>query len=43
VNDLKDEELLLNNKIKVQFIKGDVKERKNKALLIFRYKYLEGL
>ena len=43
VTDLKDEEFLLNDKIKVQFIKGDVKERKDKALLIFRYKYLEGL
>ncbi|UUV17301.1 hypothetical protein NRK67_00230 [Fusobacteria bacterium ZRK30] len=43
MNDSKDKELLLKDKIKVQFIKGDVKERKNKALLIFRYKYLEGL
>ena len=42
VTDLKDEELLINDKVKVQFIKGDVKERKSKALLIFRYKYLEG-
>jgi len=42
VQDLKEVEFLLNDKVKVQFIKGDVKERKNKALLIFRYKHLEG-
>jgi len=42
IENLKDEELLLKNKVKVTFIKGDVKERKDKALLIFRYKHLEG-
>lgn len=33
----------LNEKVKATFIKGDVKERKDKAILIFRYKYLGGL
>lgn len=42
VGNLKDEELLLNDKVKVTFIKGDVKERKDVALLIFRYKHMEG-
>ena len=42
VSDLKEELLLINDKVKATFIKGDVKERKDIALLIFRYKYMGG-
>jgi hypothetical protein len=41
--ELAEQVLLINDGIQVFFIKGDVKERKDKATLIYRYKYLEGL
>lgn len=35
-------ELLISEKIRVNIIKGDIKERKGRAMLIFRYQHMGG-
>ena len=43
IKELEGKELLIQDAIKVEFLKGDVRERKGNFTLIYRYKYLEGL
>jgi len=43
VEELEEKELLIQDSIRVVFLKGDIKERKEKYTLIFRYVYVEGL
>lgn len=42
MTDLSGGELLIDDKVRVSIIKGDVKERKGKAMLIFRYQHMGG-
>ena len=35
-------EILIDNKVRVEIVKGDVKIKKDSALMIVRYKHIEG-
>jgi len=35
-------ELLIDERVRVEIVKGDVKERKDKATMIMRYRHIEG-
>ena len=35
-------EVLIDNKVRVEIVKGDVKEKKETALMIVRYRHIEG-
>jgi len=40
--ELSGNEILISEKVRVNIIKGDIKERKGKAMLIFRYQHMGG-
>ncbi len=35
-------EILIDKKVRVEIVKGDVKERNEKATMIMRYRHIEG-
>jgi len=35
-------ELIIEDKVRIEIIKADVKERKGKAVLLLRYRHIEG-
>lgn len=35
-------EILIDNRVRVEIVKGDVKERNDKATMIMRYRHIEG-
>ena len=37
-----EKELIIEDKVKVEIIKVDVKERKGRAVLLLRYRHIEG-
>ena len=34
--------ILIDDRVRVEIVKGDVKERKDKATMIMRYRHIEG-
>ena len=35
-------EILIDDRVRVEIVKGDVKERNDKATMIMRYRHIEG-
>ena len=42
VQQISGNEILIDNRVRVEIVKGDVKERKDKATMIMRYRHIEG-
>lgn len=42
VSKINGSEILIDNRVRVEIVKGDVKERNDKATMIMRYRHIEG-
>lgn len=42
ISSINGREILIDNKVRVEIVKGDVKERNEKATMIMRYRHIEG-
>lgn len=42
ISSINGREILIDKKVRVEIVKGDVKERNDKATMIMRYRHIEG-